>query len=98
MKCEASHELAVGGFIDPQSERGGLGALLGYFEGEEFIFAGKAGTGFDMWQLVGLHARLGEIEITKGHSSKQWACRVQAHSGSDRRLQSGRVHLVDRSR
>jgi hypothetical protein len=51
-----------------------------------------------MWQLVGLHARLGEIEITKGHSSKQWACRVQAHSGSDRRLQSGRVHLVDRSR
>jgi len=37
MKCEASQELVVGGFTDPQGERRGLGALLlGYFEGGEF--------------------------------------------------------------
>ena len=33
MKCEASQELVVGGFTDPQGGRVGLGALLvGYFE------------------------------------------------------------------
>ena len=48
MKCEASQELVVGGFTDPQGARRGLGALLvGYFEGEDFVFAGKVGTGFD---------------------------------------------------
>ena len=33
MKCEATQELVVGGFTDPQGKRVGLGALLvGYFE------------------------------------------------------------------
>ena len=64
MKCEASQELVVGGFTDPQGERRGLGALLlGYFEGEEFVFAGKVGTGFDTAQLIALRARLDKIEI-----------------------------------
>jgi hypothetical protein len=35
MKCEASQELVVGGFTDPQGARVGLGALLvGYYDGE----------------------------------------------------------------
>src|SRR5262249_10338420 len=47
MKCEASQELVVGGFTDPQGSRVGLGALLvGYFDGDEYVFAGKIGTGF----------------------------------------------------
>jgi bifunctional non-homologous end joining protein LigD len=45
MKCEASQELVVGGFTDPQGTRAGLGALLvGYFENEDLVFAGKVGT------------------------------------------------------
>ena len=41
MKCEATQELVVGGFTDPQGARVGLGALLvGFFEGEDFVFAG----------------------------------------------------------
>jgi bifunctional non-homologous end joining protein LigD len=64
MKCEASQELVVGGFTDPQGERQGLGALLlGYFEGEDFVFAGKVGTGFDTKQLLGLRERMDAIEI-----------------------------------
>src|SRR4030095_1394758 len=48
MKCEASQEFVVGGFTDPQGSRVGLGALLvGYFEDEDFAFAGQIGTGFD---------------------------------------------------
>jgi bifunctional non-homologous end joining protein LigD len=66
MKCEASQELVVGGFTDPQGERRGLGALLlGYFEGGDFVFAGKVGTGFDTKQLIEWRARLDQIEIPR---------------------------------
>ena len=46
MKCEASQEFVVGGFTDPQGARVGLGALLvGYYDGQDLVFAGKVGTG-----------------------------------------------------
>jgi bifunctional non-homologous end joining protein LigD len=71
MKCEASQELVVGGFTDPQGQRTGLGALLlGYFEGEDFVFAGKVGTGFDTKQLAALRARLDEIAIAQSPFTK----------------------------
>ena len=81
MKCEASQEFVVGGFTDPQGERRGLGALLlGYFEGEDFVFAGKVGTGFDTKQLLGLRARLDEIEIAKSPFTKAVGLpRIRAH-------------------
>jgi len=81
MKCEASQELVVGGFTDPQGERIGLGALLlGYFEGESFVFAGKVGTGFDTQQLVGLRARLDGIEVAKSPFTKAVGLpRIRAH-------------------
>jgi len=66
MKCEASQELVVGGFTDPQGGRVGFGALLvGYFEGDDFVFAGKVGTGFDTKLLLELRARLDVLEIEK---------------------------------
>jgi ATP-dependent DNA ligase len=64
MKCEASQELVVGGFTDPQGARVGLGALLvGYYEGSDFVFAGKIGTGFDAKLLRDLRTRLDAIEV-----------------------------------
>jgi bifunctional non-homologous end joining protein LigD len=45
MKCELTQEFVVGGFTDPQGKRVGLGALLvGYYDGDDFVFAGKIGT------------------------------------------------------
>jgi bifunctional non-homologous end joining protein LigD len=81
MKCELSQELVVGGFTDPQGGRIGLGALLvGYFETNEFVFAGKVGTGFDTKLLVELRARLETIEITKSPFTKATGLpRVRAH-------------------
>jgi bifunctional non-homologous end joining protein LigD len=65
MKCEAGQELVIGGFTDPEGERVGLGALLvGYYEGDDFVFAGKVGTGFDTKLLLELRARLDALEIT----------------------------------
>jgi ATP-dependent DNA ligase len=64
MKCEASQELVVGGFTDPQGARVGLGALLiGYYEGDDFVFAGKLGTGFDTRLLLDLRQRLNALEM-----------------------------------
>jgi bifunctional non-homologous end joining protein LigD len=64
MKCEATQELVVGGFTDPRGARVGLGALLvGHFEKDDFVFAGKVGTGFDTRLLLDLRARLEAIEI-----------------------------------
>ncbi len=64
MKCEASQEFVVGGFTDPQGSRVGLGALLvGYFEGEDLVFAGKIGTGFDTKGLLDMRSRLDRLEI-----------------------------------
>src|SRR5262245_15044324 len=59
MKCEATQELVVGGFTDPRGARVGLGALLvGYYERDDFVFAGKVGTGFDTKLLRELRSRL----------------------------------------
>jgi len=81
MKCEASQELVVGGFTEPQGARIGLGALLvGYFEANELVFAGKVGTGFDTKLLVELRARLDAIEIPKSPFTKAIGLpRVRAH-------------------
>lgn len=71
MKCEATQELVVGGFTDPQGSRIGLGALLvGYFEGGDLVFAGKVGTGFDTKLLLDLRARLDALEVTASPFTK----------------------------
>jgi bifunctional non-homologous end joining protein LigD len=64
MKCEASQELVVGGFTNPQGSRIGLGALLvGYFRNKDFVFAGRVGTGFTAALLRELRVRLEKLEI-----------------------------------
>ena len=65
MKCEASQEFVVGGFTDPQGARVGLGALLvGYYDGEDLVFAGKVGTGLgDNADLLRLRARLDHMTV-----------------------------------
>jgi DNA ligase D-like protein (predicted ligase) len=81
MKCEASQELVVGGFTDPQGTRVGLGALLvGYYEGNDFVFAGKIGTGFDTELLLDLRERLDALELTKSPFTKARGLpRLRAH-------------------
>ena len=81
MKCEASQELVVGGFTDPQGSRVGLGALLvGYFDGDDFVFAGKIGTGFNTKLLLDLRKRLEAIEIPAAPFTKAVGLpRLRAH-------------------
>jgi ATP-dependent DNA ligase len=81
MKCEASQELVVGGFTDPQGARVGLGALLvGYYEGDDFVFAGKIGTGFETTLLLDLRQRLDAIELPASPFTRATGLpRVRAH-------------------
>ena len=66
MKCEASQELVVGGFTDPRGSRIGYGALLvGYYDGDDFVFAGKVGTSQGVAALKEMRAKLDALETTK---------------------------------
>jgi bifunctional non-homologous end joining protein LigD len=81
MKCETSQELVVGGFTDPQGARVGLGALLvGYYDGDDLVFAGKLGTGFDTRLLLDLRRRLDVLEqATTPFTKATGLPRLRAH-------------------
>jgi DNA ligase D-like protein (predicted ligase) len=58
-KCEHGQELVIGGFTAPRRSREEFGALLlGYYRGDELIYAGKVGTGFDRAMLRDLGAEM----------------------------------------
>ena len=64
MKCDSSQEFVVGGFTDPSGARIGFGALLiGYYDEDDLVFAGKLGTGFNTQLLRDLHAQLLAAEL-----------------------------------
>ena len=81
MKCEASQELVVGGFTDPEGKRRGLGALLlGYYEDGELVYAGKVGTGFDTARLLELRARLDAMALAEAPFTRaQGLPRLRVH-------------------
>jgi bifunctional non-homologous end joining protein LigD len=61
-KCVQGQELVVGGYTDPQGSREQFGALLvGYYEDNRLVYAGKVGTGFDRDTLRDLGKRLVEV-------------------------------------
>jgi bifunctional non-homologous end joining protein LigD len=62
-KCVNQQELVIGGYTDPKGSRHGLGALLlGYWQGDDLVYAGKVGTGFDHELLERLQRRLAWLE------------------------------------
>jgi len=81
MKCESTQELVVGGFTDPQGARVGLGALLvGYYDNDDFVFAGKIGTGFDTRLLLELRARLDQLGLAASPFTRaEGLPRLRAH-------------------
>ncbi len=64
LKCSAGQEMVIGGFTDPAGSRVGLGALLvGYYDGDELVYAGKVGTGYSRQTLLDLRRRLDGLEV-----------------------------------
>ena len=81
MKCELVQEFVVGGFTDPQGGRVGFGSLLvGCYEGDDLVFAGKVGTGLDTKLLTTLRQRFDASEIEKTPFTKATGLpRVRQH-------------------
>ncbi|HEV3228307.1 MAG TPA: non-homologous end-joining DNA ligase [Solirubrobacteraceae bacterium] len=62
LKCTNEQELVIGGYTAPRGSRIELGALLvGYFQGDRLIYAGRVGTGFDRATLRDLAGRLAPL-------------------------------------
>ncbi|CDK30848.1 non-homologous end-joining DNA ligase [Candidatus Babela massiliensis] len=62
-KCFEQQELVITGYTDPQKSRVGFGALLlGYYENNKLIYAGKVGAGFNRETLKELKEKLSKIE------------------------------------
>lgn len=62
-KCVNAQELVIGGWTEPAGSRVGLGALLiGYYDGDTLVYAGKVGTGFNRLMLLTLRDKLSAIE------------------------------------
>ena len=63
IKVSKEQEMVIGGYTNPQGSRIGFGSLLlGYYEGDKFIYSGKVGTGFDETMLKGMYAKLKKLE------------------------------------
>jgi ATP-dependent DNA ligase len=94
MKCELSQEFVVGGFTDPRGARVGLGALLvGHYEGNDLVFAGKLGTGFNTELLLDLRRRDRAAGVAVYESHRLAATGRALGTPGNRR--AGRVHRVD---
>ena len=84
MKCEESQEFVVGGFTDPQGVRGRAWGRCwsGISKDEEFVFAGKVGTGFDTKLLKELRARLdSDGGAQRRRLRRRSDCRESARTG-----------------
>ncbi len=58
-KCRLTQEMVIGGWTQSSDDRGAIGALLvGYYEGDALVYAGKVGSGFNDRMQVDLQRRL----------------------------------------
>jgi bifunctional non-homologous end joining protein LigD len=63
LKIEFREEFVVGGYTDPRNAREHIGALLlGYFDGNRFIYTGHTGGGFTRQGLSDMYKRLKPLE------------------------------------
>lgn len=63
LKIEFREEFVVGGYTDPRNSRENIGALLlGYFDGDRFIYVGHTGGGFTRQGLSNMYKRLKPLE------------------------------------
>ena len=63
LKIEFREEFVVGGYTEPRNSREYIGALLlGYFDGDRFIYVGHTGGGFTRQGLNDMYKRLKPLE------------------------------------
>jgi bifunctional non-homologous end joining protein LigD len=64
LKIEFRQEFVIGGYTEPRNSRSHIGALLlGYFDGDRFIYVGHTGGGFTQQGLADMYKKLKPLEI-----------------------------------
>jgi bifunctional non-homologous end joining protein LigD len=64
IKLHLEQEFVIGGYTEPEGSRKYFGAVLvGFYEGKNFKFAGRVGTGFSDKLLRNLHSELQKIRV-----------------------------------
>lgn len=64
-KCHKRQEFVVGGYTKSSTGTAMIGSLLlGYYEGKDFVYAGRVGTGFDQKTARSLYKALKALERT----------------------------------
>lgn len=62
-KCHQRQEFVIGGFTPSSTGAAMIGSLLlGYYEGKDFVYAGRVGTGFDQKLARELYTTLRKLE------------------------------------
>ncbi len=79
VKCRHTQELVVGGYTEGHGSRGALGSVLvGTYDGDRLVYAGRVGSGFDEAALATVAARLNES--ARESSPFEPAPRVPGHA------------------
>jgi bifunctional non-homologous end joining protein LigD len=80
LKVEFRQEFVVGGFTEPRNTRAHLGALLlGYFDGDELVYVGHTGGGFNRETLADMGRRLERLERKSSPFSTPIRTNEKAH-------------------
>ncbi|MGQ0715679.1 MAG: DNA ligase D [Gemmatimonadaceae bacterium] len=80
LKVEHRQELVVGGWTEPRNTREYIGALLlGYLDGDRFVYAGHTGGGFTRQGLKDMYDRLEPIERKSSPFEKPPRTNQRAH-------------------
>lgn len=66
IKCTNRAEFVVGGYVPSTATRGAIGSLvLGYYDGDKLIHAGRTGTGFSRDTAQSLYKQLAAGKVAK---------------------------------
>jgi bifunctional non-homologous end joining protein LigD len=80
LKVEFRQEFVVGGYTEPRNTREHLGAiLLGYFDGENLVYVGHTGGGFNRESLAAMAKRLKRLERKSSPFSTPIRTNEKAH-------------------
>jgi bifunctional non-homologous end joining protein LigD len=80
IKALVRQEVAIGGWTEARGSRKHFGALIaGVYDGDDFVYAGSVGTGFDAKKLAAIAAKLAPLERETSPFAKPPKTATKAH-------------------
>src|SRR5437016_12150563 len=81
LKIEFRQEFVIGGYTEPRNSREHIGALLlGYYDGDRFVYVGHTGGGFTRGGLAEMYRKLQPLEQKSSPFEETPRTNEHAHS------------------